>query len=299
MTSPNEHDSLVLDSTKLQTFCACPRKYFFNYDLNWVQDSPSIHLEFGVAWHAALEYLYRHGITMANIPAAYQEFITHYRKHFRPETDSIYTKNPQKAQLALISYVERYEHLQEGWEVLQLETAGRCTLAPDVHQVYKMDAVVKKPDGTIWVIDHKTASKHTSSLDDSWNTSIQMWTYLHAAREMYGDAVAGVIIDVSVFLKKDVDHYRLTVQRTPAQMKSLYWSVLTHIDMLRWNISQLKSCSAEDEMMCAFPMNPTACTMFGRCPYLDLCMAWNNPLGRGVPSGYIVKVWNPLEGANH
>ena len=271
----------------------CPRKYYFNYHRNWVPENPSIHLEFGVAWHLALEYLYRNGITYANIIPAFENFMLHYRKHFSAETDSIHVKNPQNAKNALISYVAKYK--DEEIKVLNVEIAGFTNIAPDIKLTYRMDVVLQSPNGDIWVMDHKTASKRSQTADDAWCTSHQLWIYIHAARELYGDLVKGAIVDTTVFLKKEQNHHRIRIQRSHHQMESLYWSVMTHVDMLRWNLARMEEVTEKDESMFAFPLNPKSCTDYGRCPYLDLCMAWTDPHRRKNPGGFVESEWNPLD----
>ena len=48
----------IHDSTKINCFQTCPRKYFYKYVLGWSHEDANIHLVFGSAWHKAMEVFY-------------------------------------------------------------------------------------------------------------------------------------------------------------------------------------------------------------------------------------------------
>ena len=53
---PSKDTFKVNDSTKISCFLGCPRKYFYEYILDWRPDCPHHYLDFGEAWHRA-QYL--------------------------------------------------------------------------------------------------------------------------------------------------------------------------------------------------------------------------------------------------
>ena len=51
----------VHDSSKIQGYLHCERRYFFEHVLGWRTKTPSIHLTFGSAWHRVMEVLFEDG----------------------------------------------------------------------------------------------------------------------------------------------------------------------------------------------------------------------------------------------
>ena len=82
----------ILDSSKIQSYMRCPRKYFFNHILGWSLEEEeqgaleisssgllaapkseirkSEHLVFGTAWHHSMEHLLREN-RKAGMPKGY------------------------------------------------------------------------------------------------------------------------------------------------------------------------------------------------------------------------------------
>ena len=46
----------IKDSSKLDTYLDCPRKFFYEHMLGWRVDRPAHALHFGTSWHMAREY---------------------------------------------------------------------------------------------------------------------------------------------------------------------------------------------------------------------------------------------------
>lgn len=286
----------VIDSTKLTEFCRCERRFFYKYVLNWVPDMPNLHLEFGIAWHLAKEHLLRTGdFSEDNVIEAFSLFNEHYRLFF-PETEDELRepKTPVRALEALRSYAEECRRNLR-YKVLLTEVAGVVPMTSNHDMVFKIDAVVEQ-DGGLWVVDHKTTSRLSSSWIDAWNLSLQIGTYVHALRYYNPDNnVLGAIIEATVFRKNDHEHVRIPIRKSEASMNQWYWNVSQRLALLEWNFDSLKDCTESDEILTAFPQNYEYCNYYSKCPYFDFCTSWGNPLGHQVPIGFKCEEWNPLE----
>src|SRR5574343_220187 len=111
----------VIDSTKLKSFLACPRRYFYEYVLRWEPTGSSLHLNFGEAWHSAMESLLsslqEKGSYEAGVADAAQAFLTTYRRYFDESEDSANApKDPDNAIAALAEYAIRYSSTDAKWK---------------------------------------------------------------------------------------------------------------------------------------------------------------------------------------
>lgn len=288
----------VLDSSKLSTYQDCPRKFFYEYLLGWRIDQPNIHLEFGIAWHLAMEYLLKHktgsGYTPESKTEAMALFLRYYHTQFPIDGDEDrFPKNAGNALVALTEYIKTYS--QDDFTVLYTEVAGSVPVTDDVFLHFKIDAICEDERG-VFNLDHKTSLRDSQSWAGQWYLSLQVGVYTHALYCLYPpEQVYGMIIN-GVFLKKGPNTFkRVTVSKQPADMEVFMWNMQTLLSMLSWNMENLSTSKEGDTVLCAFPMNTGSCTKYGACPYHAFCCAWPNPLQRcaSPPPGFIVERWDP------
>lgn len=306
----------IQDSSKIKTAMECWRKYFFEYVLGWRSIRPNIHLIFGSAWHEALAQLYLTDFSVESVKEAYYEgFLPVYREAFDVEDDEAnMPKAPGRAFLALAAYANRYKDEGREYKILKhdgvpmVEIGGTVNLSDDRTIAFRMDTVMEGPHGII-SREHKTGSS-TWLWDLQWYLSPQVGTYSHVLYCLYPEnEVRGVTVDGTFFKKTKDDpkkdakepfrHFEfmsVPVYKSPDNMNQWLNNMLWWLDMVEWNFDTLASCSVDDKIMKAFPMNPTGCTNWSGCPYHDLCMAWANPLRHceKPPIGFRVEYWNPL-----
>jgi len=306
----------IQDASKVKTAMECWRKYFFEYVLGWRPASANIHLIFGSAWHEALAMLYLSDFSVESVQKAYYKgFLPYYRAHFDESDDEIYSpKIPSRAFVALAAYANRHKDEERDYKILShngvpmVEIGGTINLSEDRVVTFKMDTIMEGPHGII-SREHKTGSS-TWNWNLQWYLSPQVGTYSHVLYCLYEERdVRGVIVDGTFFkktkddAKKDLkdpfrhfDFMEVPVYKSPSNMNAWLNTMLWWLDMIEWNFNLLAECSAKDNIMKAFPMNPTGCTNWSGCPYHDLCMAWANPLKHveRPPIGFQIEHWNPL-----
>ncbi len=297
----------VKDSSKTDTFMSCPRKYFYRYILGWTPDMNNIHLGFGTAWHLAVEHLARchHlGLTKAHVDEANDIFLASYRKEFDAEWDEDNApKNPAFAYLGLIAIANKLE--KQNMNVLYTEIPGTISLTDDDVIHFKIDMIaegLKGHDfhGQKFIVDWKTTKSATQSWRDQWEMAIQPKTYLHAINFLYGaENVAGVIMSGTIFRKtKPIEFMDHHVGATPTGMMMWMWTMRHHFSLLKWCHEALAASSDEDDIMEAFPPNPSACTSkWGTCPFLSVCSNTPNPLQMcgEPPVNMKIEHWDPRD----
>lgn len=313
---PEHPEWLKRDSTKLDTYIECHRKYLYEHLLGWKMDKPSHDLHFGSSYHKAREHQLIHGYD--DIQGAMVAFLTEYRKHFDQESDAIYIpKTPTAVLHALMKF--RDEHSDDLREFRVVEKDGvklteiSGTVPVDDKRVlyYKMDSIVQNIQTEkyrSW--DHKTTSGkwiHDTRWDNELYLSIQNGTYTHALYCMYPiDQVDGVEFYKIGFeyLQRSSRNreagYNCTIRKIPAfkrpdQMNTWLWLVNDILDEIDRDLDRLSHSTDGESVLQAFRQNPKSCTNYGGCPFHDFCLGWQNPLRRcqEPPLGFRQEFWDP------
>jgi len=287
----------ILDSSKLTAYMDCPRRYFFEYVLSWRSDAPNNHLVFGTAFHDAMEHLLLNGYDDDSVMGAFDKFLLSYRQFFPATSDELYSpKDPDRCLAALGLYAENYQRDLTDFETLYTEIAGTVPINDDQVLYFRLDSICKDSQGRIFSLEHKTGSRISRFWTDQWPLAVAVGTYTHVMNCLYDPAtVWGVKINGTFFQKGNIKFLRVPVRKTLSHMKQWLWNVAWWADQIRWQFDLLDKCSADDQVMMAFPQQPGSCTKYFGCPYHDFCLAWPNPLQHAddIPVGYCVERWDP------
>lgn len=295
----------VLDSTKLQAYCDCERKFFYEYVLGWRTKTANNHLTFGNALHQALEHIYKNSMAPSVIAQAYELFLTSYRKDFPEETDGIFEpKTPERAFLMLVDYAKQYSSDLHEYEILYTEVAGTVAITDYLNLSFKMDTILKEhSSGKMLSLEHKSSQGYYNGIwPIQWPLSIQVGTYTHALNCLFSpEETKGVIINGIFFHKTkkvEFSFKRQPVYKTNDQMQVWLDTVLSRYYAILGDFEMLQGASEGDPTLKAFPLNPRSCSDYFRpCIFHDFCQAWPNPLRKAFqpPLGFMIEHWNPLE----
>ncbi|OQB10005.1 MAG: PD-(D/E)XK nuclease superfamily protein [Parcubacteria group bacterium ADurb.Bin216] len=284
----------IIDSTKLNTFLECPRAYFYEYILGWRPEAPNLHLEFGKAWHLAMEHLIINGYKDESVRDAYMLFYNYYRQFFPEEMDeSNAPKNPANALRALQGYVHEYQ--QDIFTPIYTEIAGTVPIDEGRVLHFRMDSILRTADGLYKSREHKTGSTLSRQWTDQWSLAIQVGTYNHVLYCLYpAEQVGGVEINGVFFQKIENKYQRVPARRSLKMMDVWQWNVLHIMNSIEFETHRMYDSFGLNTMQ-AFPYNPTNCTKYFGCKYHDFCMSWANPLDHieEIPFGFKVERWDP------
>jgi hypothetical protein len=292
------HDTLrVMDSTKMQTYLTCPRKYFFEYILGYRPEDKNHNLVFGSAWHKAKDILFSNGYSVESVDAGVEAFLKEYRQSFSEETDmDFHPKSPGNAEVALYEYVKQYAP-NDHFKVLHTEVGVVVPVGPDRVLYGKMDAINHDEARGYFSLETKTAGAHWSYWEDQWLQKFQISAYAHFLYCNYPPAeVYGIIIDGSIFKKSGNEHLRVSVPLTVEWLESWLWEVNCWFDDVERDFKRLEMCKESDDVMKAFCRNTESCVKYNRmCPLFEVCHARRNPIRDcdRLPMGLKIEHWDP------
>lgn len=309
----------VQDSSKIQNFMECARAYFYRHVLGWSYEEVSLHLEYGNAWHLAMEVLLDqkergHPYSVDSMEEAYTAFEKHWRGLFTAEDELTFGPRVKKtlanAEVGLEEYIVTYASSDLDWEVLWTEIAGKVDIGMNWPVYFKCDAIVESLNGDITVLEHKTGSLPSRAWVDQWSQKTQIGTYLHMANCLF--AAKNASLTVNGFfpqnpqrLKKDGTPYagdtkqptllRVPVIRTMEMMNDWLYTTQCWMSQIQKNFVLLYEAKESDPVMTAFPKNPQHCSNYFGCPYRDYCSSHANPLKHlgELPMGYTIEFWDP------
>lgn len=292
---------LAWDSTSLGTFKECPYKYYLSHILGYQPRSISVHLTFGLHYHAALER-YDHGRSAGldhesalHSALQYAMEATWDRSMQRPWISDDPYKNRLTLIRSIIWYLDDYKddtlhtiQLANGKPAVELSFQFETSYhSKETNQNYTLcghlDKLAQLGD-EIYISDKKT-SKSTISSDffDKFTPDNQMSLYDFAGAVVYNMPIKAIIIDAAQIAVTFTRFTRGFVHRTAALRQEWYE------DLGQW--LGLAEYYAIDNR---WPRNEKSCGAYGGCPYRAICS--KNPSSRSdwLKVGYSKRVWDPL-----
>ena len=293
------------DSTSLGTFKDCPRKYYYTLVRGLRSRGESVHLRFGIHYHAGLEHYDRLRAEGLDHESALADVVLKLLADTwdRPEdgeagpwTPDHPSKTRQNLIRSVVWYIENFADDPARTVILSngkpaVELTFRFQIDNDLILAGHLDRVVEFIDGT-YVMDRKTSSTTLSqNYFDQYSPSNQMSLYSLAAQVMYKVPVRGVIIDAAQIAVGFTRFTRGLTYRTPDQLDE--WLE----DTYRW-VAQAHAYAGRMETEAdyrAWPMNDKSCHDFGGCPFRRVCSRSPAVRENILTTDFEIQPWNPLE----
>lgn len=315
LTSLPLHDgALLIDNSFIEALTACPRKLEYSYLRKRVQATENAALNFGTAIHKALEFRYTRCQNQQMTSELEQEC---HDKILQPFFESSPTPEGDHRTLDFAMEILREYNLRRVVEPFNLLTdqAGKtmCELSfalPLMEVTYlgqpikviyigRVDLPTMR-EKQIVVMDHKTASMLGDRYFDGQKVAAQFEGYCWAFTKLSGLPVAGF----------EINGIR-TKEKPGRPMKgwSTWWDECfdRHLEYLRpgqleeWE-ENTKAHIREFLYHCEqgyLPMRKKACTMYGKCPYYDVCYLPAHQRDQELRSTHFQdNTWSPLKQSN-
>lgn len=228
----------------------------------------------------------------------------------KPGTKSEELKSKENLVRTVVWYLDHYENdaaktviLENGKPAVELSFAFELDFGPDDPQEWAGDDFSHGPipnyllcghldkivsfSGDLFVMDHKTTTTTPSGrYFDGFNPHNQMTTYTIASQTIMKSPIKGVIVDAVQVAVGFIRPVRGITYRTNDQLEE--WLA----DTERW-LGQAERYAEEGH----WPMNDTACGMYGGCRFREVCSKSPKVQQRFLESAFTQENerWNPLK----
>jgi hypothetical protein len=247
----------AIDSSMLQTFVDCPRRFYLEYVLGLRQKEKNTALSYGTIWHGALEILYGEGDMEAAL--TYIEENEHEFPFQDPKNRTM-----ERMRSDLLLYAAHWSAVDASQEVLALEKAFDLELPSGLRYCGRLDQLRKAPSGLI-VLDHKTSTFVDHSYFKRHEMGYQLKGYVWAMNQLVpGANVEMAMIDLCHILKNDTKWQRKTFNFHPTIIND--W--LNSVSILTDQIAEMCVKYLDDPE--PWYMNFRSCGDWGGCVFKDV-----------------------------
>ena len=297
----------AFDATSLDLAQACLRKYYYRMVENLVPKRQSVHLIFGGMYAKSLETFYKlraAGMTTDDalrhvVRAALIASWDHERDEANnriPNTGQpVRFEDDKKTRVSLIRtiiwYIEEFSdeskggpttyHLQDGTPAVELSFS--LEFGPYVYSGH-LDRVVEH-NGLYWMDQKTTGGNISPYFFDNFTPGNQFSGYTWAGQIILKSPVRAGIVDAAQIGTNFTRFERGIITRTADMLDEWQESALYTIERAR-----------EAYATQLWPMNTTACSMYGGCPYRGVCSRAPSVRQNYLAGDYAkTKPWSPIE----
>lgn len=289
------------DSTSIGAFKTCPRYYQYTILEGWQPREISVHLIFGLHFHAALER-YDHLVfggmdkdSALREVVRYVLQITWDEKKGRPWMSDDPNKNRMTLLRSVVWYLDQFRDDP-------IQTVRLANGKPAVELSFRFDSGYTSSKGEsillcghldrlaelnskAYVLDRKTTKTTIgSSFFDKFTPDNQMSLYAIAGKIVYNIQIEGIIVDGAQVAQSFTRFLRGVVPRNEAVLEEWYYDLGQYLAMA--------------ELFAAnnyWPMNDKSCGMYGGCPFRKICGLPASVREQWLKADYSRRIWDPLQ----
>jgi len=304
---------LKLDNTKRESYCSCPRRYFYVYIMGYKSLVGSTALRYGIVWHKVMEKFYAHiaenGWTRdgkaleAGIQAGQVEWDRYSEKQDFYED----YRTLQNLFTAFIQYTDHFAHDDGFLKIIEPEKVYQILMEPDPETGLWTMSELETPDTfaglspfyftgkrdlTIelnslpWIMEFKTSGQALALQKSRLHRRTQYMGYIYAAKKELGIIPEGMLVSLhqlSAYKSKKTGLYgkpKIDFDRSP--------QIFDEGDLMNWKLSFLDTAERiqADLERNLWPMRFDSCYTYGRCGFCNICEQ-NRPLGEENLQGFI------------
>lgn len=289
---------IAWDSTSLGALKECPTKYYYQILQGWRSRGESIHLEFGLYYHSALERYDKEIAKGANHRDAQDIMVLQALKDcWREKTskpwDFLQDKNKNQWTLirSIVWYTEHFRDdvletliLSDGTPAVELSFTFDSGMTQDNHPISicgHLDKVVKMGDD-IYVTDKKTTGSALGEYYyNRFKVDNQFTLYTIAGKVIFDTAIKGVIVD-AVQTAVGFSRFGRSMQNRSKPILDEWWQ-----DLEYWI-----STGKEFLERRWWPKNDKSCFL---CDFKEVCASPPSVRPNVLKTKFYQYIWDPLQ----
>lgn len=297
------HLQLAWDSTSIGLLKTCARKYYLSIVLSKQAPADSIHLSFGILYHEAHRHFQLMIIQGVDREQAIKETVRLLFKWTWDDTlnrpSTLFSEDSYKNRLTLIrSFVWHCDQysldetetviLPSGRPAIELSFRFGTSYSTQEDEQFVLcghiDRIIRVA-GLEMIQDYKTTKYNVDSSDffSYYSPDNQVSCYSFAGKVVYQLPLQGVMIDAVQVQVGGSRFRRGPIQRTEDQVNEWY-------EELGYWLTLAEYHARKD----SWPMNETACGMYGGCPFRPIC-GKDRRTRDAFLKVYRDRVWDPLQ----
>lgn len=306
------HIQHAWDSTSLGWLKECPRKYQYHMIEGWVGRGESVHLEFGILYHEALDLYEKRRYDPG---ASHDEALVLVVRHILTETwrdgkpwrasknlssdDKTSLKCREHLVRTIVWYLDKFRDdpaktmmsSDSGKPLIELHFHFEIDFGYGIEPSYStpyslcgyLDRVVSFQDQP-FVMDRKTTTTTLGSYYfEQYEPDNQMSLYTVASQVAFHTPVKGVIVDAAQIAVGFSRFVRSFIFKTPDQIDE-------------W-MKDLKFWLRQAEIYAEagyWPQNDKSCHKYGGCVFREICSKSPSVRDKFLESSFERREWNPL-----
>lgn len=279
------------DSTSLNTFKECPRKYYYSIVCGYSSREQSVHLTFGIFLHSAYERYHHHRAhDFSHENSLHMVVKEMMRKTAGFASDDKYKNRPNLIR-TIVWYLDEFKNdpaktviLSNGRPAVELSFRFELPDAPDFLYCGHMDRIAEY-QGDTYVFDYKSTKRALyTDYFAQYNPHNQMTGYTLGGKISFAQPVKGVMIDAAQIGVNFSRFSRGTSLRTEEQLDE--WLQATAYFV------KLAASYAEQDF---WPMNEGACNNYFGCQFRQICSRSPRQREIWLKADYVHRLWDPLQ----
>ena len=282
----------------MEVFMTCARKYRMQIVDGWVPKKMAPALEFGILFHACMEYhskLIASGVEHKDALPKVVKFALVKSEGFKGDEDGKQHRTRFTLVRSVVWYFDHFRHdafatyrKKDGSAAVELSFRVAIPLTGPDGEPYLLcghiDRVIETATGEVMISDYKTTAYTLSSnWFEKFSPNWQMSNYIFGATVDLPTPPTGAIIDAAQLAKGFNRFGRGKTERTPDQQEE--WLN----DTQEW-IRLAEYFSDRDY----WPMNLSSCGNYGGCMFRGVCSRDPSVRETWLKSDFKQERWNPL-----
>jgi len=290
------------DSTSLGWLKECPRKYQYHMIEQWRGRGESIHLEYGILYHAALEEYDRkklekgmshddavRGVVRELLTKTWREGLPWRGAKDLPADDKASLKSRENLVRTVVWYLNKFKddpaktlmHPVTGKPMVELhfqfEIEGGYSLCGYLDRVVEFQ---EQP----FVMDRKTTTSTLGSYYfEQFDPDNQMSVYTVASQVAFHTPVKGVIVDAAQIAVGFSRFVRSFVFKTADQIDEWMKDLYVYLEQARGYAERGY-----------WPQNDKSCHKYGGCAFREICSKSPQVREKFLETHFQREPWNPL-----